>query len=89
MNVVIFSPDLLVDSSAAFLDALRSGVRPTVPESCPAEVSAEVMAPCWSVDPADRPDFRELAARLAAFLDPGYTHRYQVPCLFFFIITVA
>ncbi len=45
--------DLLVDSSAAFLGALHSGVRPSCPTGCPAEVH-EVMTSCWALDPEDR-----------------------------------
>ena len=69
--------DLLVDSTAGFLSALHSGVRASPPDSCPSEV-AGVMTSCWDMDPADRPSFAELAQRMDAFLDPGYTHRYQV-----------
>eukprot|EP00035_Acanthoeca_spectabilis_P002076 m.84916 g.84916 ORF g.84916 m.84916 type:complete len:332 (-) comp11334_c1_seq1:49-1044(-) len=34
------------------------------PEGCPAQVHIDVMAPCWTVNPAGRPGFAELRRRL-------------------------
>lgn len=43
---------------------LHHGLRPTIPENCPADI-AEMMRLCWMTEPTQRPSFTELVERLS------------------------
>lgn len=52
----------------AYLDAIRSGTRLEKPKGCPKGVFDALLG-CWSVDPLQRPLFRELLGQIKVVLD--------------------
>jgi len=54
-----FEDDPCCQTPWAYADAIKSGKRPPVPESCP-EPIADMMKKCWDDDPNKRPSFEEV-----------------------------
>jgi len=62
-----FEDDPTVKNEWALSNAVISGKRPVIPESCPSGIK-ELIQKCWSNDPYERPLFDKIYALLKKFL---------------------
>ena len=66
-----FEGDPVANTPWAYADAIKSGKRPPVPDSCPAPI-AQLMRQCWSPEPSQRPSFEDIHMILRKFFKENY-----------------
>lgn len=62
----------------AAVGVVQKGLRPGIPSNCPPDL-AEIMQQCWDGNPAARPTFRALTAKLQPLLDAAREDESRKP----------
>jgi len=66
-----FEGDPISFTPWAYADAIKNGVRPKIPPSCPSDI-AKMMVKCWDNEPSKRPSFEDIHLFFRKFYKEHY-----------------